>query len=116
MSETILLICRNSLIQFFCFFGLLFLSGVALTWLSKWTNNIFRQFRFPRFGLYMFGSLGVPAHEFCHALFAKLFFHDIKSIKWFDPKGSGGSYGTVVHYYNERNLYHRIGLFFIGMG
>jgi hypothetical protein len=107
---------KHSLIQFICLFGLLMVSGFLLTWISRWTNNSFRQFRFPQMGLYLFGVIGVPLHEFCHALFAKVFFHDIKSIKWFDPQGKNGSYGVVVHTYDDKNLYHRVGLFFIGMG
>ncbi len=111
-----LVIGKHSLIQFVCLFGLLMVSGFLLTWISRWTNNSFRQFRFPQMGLYLFGVIGVPLHEFCHALFAKVFFHDIQSIKWFDPKGKNGSYGVVVHTYDDKNLYHRTGLFFIGMG
>lgn len=111
-----LIVFKFTALQFAGLFGLLFVSGMALTFVSRWTNNSFRQFHFPRFGLYLFGVIGVPLHELCHAIFAKLFFHEIESIKWFDPKGRGGSYGTVVHYYNDRNLYHRVGLFFIGLG
>jgi hypothetical protein len=111
-----IVIGKNSGLQFLGSFGLLFISGLLLSFISKWINNSFQQFLFPRFGLYIFGVIGVPIHEFCHALFAKLFFHDIQKIKWFDPQGKGGSYGCVTHFYQEKNLYHRIGLFFIGMG
>lgn len=107
---------QQSLTQFICFFGLLLMSGFLLTWISRWTNNSFRQFHFPKMGLYLFGAIGVPLHEFCHALFANIFFHRIESIKWFDPKGKNGSAGVVVHTYSDKNLYHRVGLFFIGMG
>lgn len=107
---------KHSLLQFACLAGLLLGSGFVLTWISRWTNNSFRQFRFPQLGLYLFGVIGVPLHELCHALFAKIFFHRIQSIKWFDPQGKDGSYGVVVHTYDNRNIYHRIGLFFIGMG
>lgn len=116
MTPAVILIIKNSALQFVGLFGVLFLSGMVLTWISRWTNNTFRQFVLPKFGLYIFGVIGVPLHEFCHALFAKIFFHQIGSIKWFDPTGKGGSYGVVVHHYNDRNIYHRVGLFFIGMG
>lgn len=114
--SSLYIILKHTTLQFLVLVGLLFVSGLILTFLSKWTGNAFRQFLFPRFGFYLFGVVGVPLHELCHALFAKLFWHDIESIKWFDPKGRGGSYGTVVHYYNDRNIYQRIGLFFIGLG
>ena len=102
--------------QFVGFFGLLFISGMLLTWISRWTGNSFQQFAFPKLGLYVFGIIGIPIHELSHAFFAKVFFHEIRKVKWFDPKGKGGSHGAVEHAYDEKNLYHRIGLFFIGMG
>lgn len=116
LLQSTLLILKNSTFQFFYFFGTLFIGGIVLTWISRWTQNVFQQFKFPNFGLYVFGVIGVPVHELCHAIFAKVFFHDVKKIKWFDPKGKGNSYGSVTHYYNDKNFYHRLGLFFIGMG
>jgi len=112
----VMMIVKHSALQFLGGFGVLFFSGLILTWISRWTNNTFRQSVLPKLGLYVFGIVGIPLHEFCHALFAKIFFHDIGSVKWFDPNAKGGSYGNVVHHYNEHNIYHRIGLFFIGMG
>ena len=111
-----LLILKNSAFQFAYIFGTLFIAGILLTWISRWTQNVFQQFKFPKFGLYVFGVIGIPIHELCHAVFAKIFFHDIKKIKWFDPRGKGNSYGFVHHHYNDKNFYHRVGLFFIGMG
>ncbi len=113
---TALQIFKNSSFQFLYFFGSLFIAGIILTWISRWTQNVFRQFKFPNFGLYVFGVIGVPVHELCHYVFAKVFFHDVKKVKWFDPKGRGGSSGSVTHCYNDHNFYHRLGLFFIGMG
>lgn len=114
--EFLFIALKNTLIQFGALFGVFLVGGFVLTWLARWTNNVFRQFRFPRFGLYVFGSLGVPVHELSHAVFCKLFFHEVKGIKWFDPKGRGGSHGAVTHYYSPDNLYHRLGHFFIGLG
>ena len=115
-TAAILLISKQTGMQFFAFFGVLFISGLILTWISRWTGNSFQQFFYPRLGLYVFGIIGIPLHELSHAVFAKVFFHEIKKVKWFDPKGRGGSHGAVTHAYDEKNLYHRIGLFFIGMG
>lgn len=112
----ILDIIKDSLLQFVAFFGLFLLSGFALTLLSRWTNNIFKQSHFPNAGTYLFGWLGVPVHEFCHAFFCKVFFHKVTDVKWFDPKGASGAHGSVTHTYHPWNLYQRIGHFFIGLG
>lgn len=103
-------------LQFGAVFGLLIVGGAILTLLSKWTSNVFRQFVYPQFGLYFFGWIGVPVHEFCHAVFCKLFGHDVKEVKWFDPEGKDGAHGFVVHEYQQWNPYQRIGQFFIGLG
>ena len=66
--------------------------------------------------LYTFGWLGTAVHELGHAFFALVFFHKITDIQLFSPKGHGGSLGYVAHSYNKRNIYHRIGNFFIGLG
>lgn len=116
LTQTFLHIFSQSALQFFSVFGLLLLGGGALTFLSRLTNNTFRQFLFPNFGIYVFGWIGVPVHEFCHAFFCKLFLHDVKDVKWFDPEGKGGAHGSVTHEYHPWNPYHRIGQFFIGLG
>ncbi len=110
------MILRNTALQFAVLFGAGLLAGFVLTFLSRATNNVFRQFRWPALGVYLFGWIGVPVHEFCHAFFCRVFFHKIQSIKWFDPKGTGGSQGSVTHSYEPWNLYHRVGHFFIGLG
>jgi hypothetical protein len=110
------LIFKNTALQFAFLFGAGLIGGATLTLLSKLTNNVFRQFRWPAAGTYLFGWIGVPVHEFCHAFFCRVFFHEIKSIKWFDPKGSGGAQGSVTHTYQPWNVYQRVGHFFIGLG
>jgi hypothetical protein len=114
--NAILLILRNSFVQFWALFGIFFLGGALLTYLSRWTNNALRQFVFPNFGTYAFGFIGIPVHEFSHAFFCKLFLHEVKKVKWFDAKAKGGSHGSVEHHYNPWNLYHRMGHVFIGLG
>lgn len=66
--------------------------------------------------LYLFAWLGTSVHELGHAFFALLFGHKITDIQLFSPKGEGGSLGYVSHSYNKRNLFQRIGNFFIGIG
>ncbi len=60
--------------------------------------------------------IGVPVHELGHAVFALLFGHRITRLVLFKPGAADGSWGCVDHTYNSRNLYHRIGNFFIGIG
>jgi hypothetical protein len=116
LLHTALHVFSQSALQFFSVFGLALIGGGALTFLSRLTNNTFRQFLFPDFGMYVFGWIGVPVHEFCHAFFCKVFLHDVKDVKWFDPEGKGGAHGSVTHEYHPWNPYHRIGQFFIGLG
>lgn len=110
------MILKQSGFQFALLFGCGLLGGAVLTLLSRLTNNIFRQFRWPSLGTYLFGWIGVPVHEFSHAFFCKVFLHEIHSIKWFDAKAADGSHGSVTHGYQPWNLYHRVGQFFIGLG
>lgn len=110
------LILKNSGLQFAFLFGAGLIGGTLLTVLAKLTNNVFRQFRWPNAGTYLFGWIGVPVHEFCHAFFCKLFLHEIQEVKWFDPKASDGAHGSVTHGYQPWNIYHRVGHFFIGLG
>lgn len=109
------MILRNTALQFAVLFGAGLIAGLVLTFLSRATNNVFRQFRWPSLGIYLFGWIGVPVHEFCHAFFCRVFFHKIQSIKWFDPRAQGGSQGSVTHSYQPWNPYHRVGHFFIGL-
>ena len=66
--------------------------------------------------VYGFQILGTPVHETGHALFARLFGHKIIDFKPFKPDPATGTLGYVRHAYNEKNIYHNIGNFFIGIG
>lgn len=68
------------------------------------------------FYLYFFGWLGTSVHEMGHVLFAVLFGHKVKEVQLFKPDPKSKTLGYVKHTYDEKNVYHQIGNFFIGLG
>ncbi|MGD9899501.1 MAG: M50 family metallopeptidase [Calditrichaceae bacterium] len=66
--------------------------------------------------LIYFTAIGVAVHELGHAVFALIFGHKLAEVKLFSPDKESGTLGYVHHTYNNRNWYHRIGNFFIGIG
>ena len=63
---------------------------------------------------YASGLIGTPIHELSHALMCIVFRHKITEIKLFKLDASG-TMGSVTHSYNPKNLYQKIGCFFIGV-
>lgn len=97
-------------------FGLMFLIGLALYLLARFSRNTFAKTLGPRAEVFLTAWIGTPVHELGHAFFCLLFGHKIKSVKLFTPNSKDGSLGIVEHSFNKKNLYHRIGSFFIGAG
>jgi hypothetical protein len=62
------------------------------------------------------GWIGTPIHELGHAIMAKLFGHRIESMKLFSPDVEKGQLGYVQHSYNQDNIFHVVGNFFIALG
>ena len=63
---------------------------------------------------YVFGLVGTPIHELSHAVFCLIFGHKIKGINLYSPSKFNSSLGSITYAYD--NFFHRIGLFFIGIG
>lgn len=106
----------STAIQLFILFGPLLLLAMLMHFLSsaneKWSLYVMGQNLY----LYFFGWLGTSIHEMGHAMFAVIFGHKIKEVQLFKPDPKAGTLGYVKHTYNEKNLYHQIGNFFIGLG
>ncbi len=110
------LVLALSLRQFIFLFALTLLLG----WLIQLINRDLLKKAWLLLGgkayLWLFGWLSIPVHELGHAFFALVFGHRITRIVLFDPRAENGSHGQVQHSWDQNNLYHQVGNFFIGIG
>lgn len=109
MKEVAILFLYEVLALIICFyaFGLILwlLEKLIVRNLGKKSNLLYR----------ITGIIGTTIHEISHAIFCVIFGHRIERIKFFDLNPQDGTYGFVEHSYKKRNLYQRIGNFFIGI-
>jgi len=93
--------------------GMIFLFGFLIALCNK---QFYANFgTFGRLVCYITGAVGTPVHECAHALFCVIFGHKVTEIKLFQINSADGTLGYVNHTYNPKNIYHRIGNFFIGV-
>ncbi|MBE0636932.1 MAG: hypothetical protein IH598_00255 [Bacteroidales bacterium] len=97
-------------------FGLMFILGLLLYLFARFSRTTFAKTLGLRAEVFFTAWIGAPVHELGHALFCLLFGHKITKINLFTPNSKDGTLGLVEHSYNKKNLYHRIGSFFIGAG
>lgn len=105
-----------SLTQFLCIFGVILFFGFILFFLARLTRKTFVKTVGVKFDMFFTGWIGTPIHELGHAVFCLIFLHKIEEIKLFKPDAKSGTLGYVNHTYNKKNLYHKVGNFFIGIG
>ena len=92
--------------------GIIVLFGLIVAMLNKMFYRNLASFGMAP--CYITGFIGTPIHELSHALFCLIFGHKIHEIKLFQI-GGDGTLGYVNHSYNPKNIYHKIGNFFIGV-
>lgn len=97
-------------------FGLMFILGLLLYLFARFSRNTFAKTLGLRAEIFLTAWIGAPVHELGHAVFCLLFGHKITRIRLFTPNSEDGTLGMVEHTFNKRNVYHRIGNFFIGAG
>ncbi|MBC3798555.1 hypothetical protein [Acetobacterium tundrae] len=114
MSTYIVTLLIQTVIETLWLTGAIILVGLFLEVIQKYTMRNF-QGSLGRNTVLITGIIGTPIHELSHALFALLFGHKIIAIKLFQRPDQDGVMGYVNHSFNKRNLYQRIGNFFIGV-
>lgn len=104
----------QTFIIMFELFGIIIILGLLLGYLrNKSIKNILSSVGFN--GI-IFTCPGVFIHELSHYIFAKIFRYNIKEVRFFRPiKGAqDGVLGYVNFSYNERSIFQKVGLFFVG--
>ncbi len=115
MINFILDIFKVSTLEIFYITGIIILVGFLLGILEKMINtNMQKAFGYK--GILATAWLGTPIHELGHAAMCVIFGHKIERIKLLQLNSSDGTLGFVEHSYNNKNIYQRIGNFFIGIG
>lgn len=95
--------------------ALLALTLLAMHWsaqaLARQSSQLFGR----RLQLWLFGLPGTIVHEGSHVIACLLFGHRVDRVRWFDPRATDGSVGSVEHSYDPSSAYQRVGTIVIGL-
>ena len=115
MLSFILNIFKVSTMEILYVTGIIIIIGYLLGILERMINtNMQRALGYK--GILLTAWLGTPIHELGHAAMCIVFGHKINKIKLLQLNSSDGTLGFVEHSYNNKNIYQKIGNFFIGIG
>ena len=115
MASSFFTIIFNTVSQLVALIGVIVIVGFMLEFLQKQSiTYLYRTFN--KKGYLVTAWIGTPIHEFGHVIMCLLFRHRIKKVQWVPTRGDAHYLGFVEHSYNPRNLYQKIGNFFIGIG
>lgn len=117
VQEILLILVGSSFLttfQILSFLSIFFLVGFSIAKMESYRNRWIRASVGMR-GIYSTAIIGVPIHEMGHVIMCKLFGHHVDEIRFIQFGNPDGTMGYVNHSYNSKNLYHRIGMFFIGV-
>lgn len=103
-----------SAMQLCAFLGIFLIVGLLIDRMEKKRNFWLMRSVGVR-GIYATALIGVPIHEIGHAIMCFIFGHKVDKIKLVQFGSPDGTMGYVNHSYEPTNLFHRIGLFFIGI-
>jgi hypothetical protein len=104
-----------TLVQLFTLGGSLLILIAILSWLSGYVYILGRRALGPSVYHFAFGMLGSTIHEMGHAIASAIFGHRIRAFRPFVLNPNAPVLGYVGSEYRKDNLYHNVGLFFIGI-
>jgi tryptophan-rich sensory protein len=115
MASSFFAIIFNTISQLVALIGFIVIVGFLLDFLQK--QSIAYLYRtFNKKGYLVTAWIGTPIHEFGHVIMCLIFRHRINKVQWVPTRGDTHYLGFVEHSYNPRNIYQKIGNFFIGIG
>lgn len=94
---------------------LVFALMLAMHWSARLVERQSVRLFGDRLHLYLLGSFGTMVHEASHVIACLVFRHRVNRVRWFDPRASDGSLGSVTHAYDPASAYQRLGTIVIGV-